>query len=205
MSFFAPHGTVNPKLPEIAQVLIQAGFIDSVGVDLYLDLIHEEINNTIDETQDTINIDDVETHILEDYSRDDDVIIELHQKINSIKNNEELKKLEYEIKDRFGKLDENIKDYMYQEYLEKLLNDLGIEIASNDNQKITLKLTEKIYKNLNIEELFINTLQISTKFNFIYRNTYIALSIQKSHTDKKYIYYLVKVIEYIKKEIKSSD
>lgn len=181
----------------------QAGFIDSVGVDLYLDLVNEEVNNKKEElNENDVNIDDVETHISDKYSNDDDIIIELHQKINSIKNKTELKNLEEEIKDRFGKVDEVLKDYMYQEYLEKLINELDIEISFNDKQKINLKLEEKIYKNLSVEEMFIKALQITTKFNFIYRNNYIIVSIQKNNLEKKYIYYLVQFLEYIKKEIK---
>lgn len=179
----------------------QAGFIDSVGVDLYLDLINEEISDISDEDENKkVSIDDVETHIDEKYTTDDDIIIELHKKINSINTKEELKKLENEIEDRFGILGSSIKDYLYQEYLEKLLENLNIEIMINDNSKIQLKIKENIYKNLSIEELFIKTTQINTKFNFNYRNNYIILSLQKNNLERPYIYYLVSVMEYINKE-----
>ena len=180
----------------------QAGFIDSVGVDLYLDLINEEINNVTEELEEkTVNLDDVETHINENYSNDDDIIIELHKKINNVNSRNELILLENEIKDRFGKVDELIKDYIYQEYLEKLINKLSIEVMTNDNTKITLKIKDNIYKNLIIEDLFVKSTQINSKFNFIYRNNYIMLSIQKNNLENKYIYYLLEVIEYIEKEI----
>ena len=54
----------------------QAGFIDSVGVDMYLELVNEEINNKEEEKNDII-LDDVETHIDKSYSDEEDVVLEL--------------------------------------------------------------------------------------------------------------------------------
>ncbi|MBQ3142391.1 MAG: transcription-repair coupling factor [Bacilli bacterium] len=183
----------------------QAGFIDSVGVDMYLDLINEEINNSSEEKENIINLDDVSNHIDDKYSTEDEIIIELHQKINLIKNKEELNNLVEEIKDRFGFLDENLKLYIYQEYLESILNNLKIDVLSNTERLISLKITDKIYKSLNIEELFIKALQISTKFNFKYKNNFIEISIQKNNLEESYIYYLLKLLEYIQKQIKTTD
>ena len=178
----------------------QAGFIDSVGVDLYLDLINEEINSEDEEEAPKISIDDVQTHIDEKYTTDDDIIIELHKKINSIETKEELQELEREIEDRFGIINTTLKDYMYQEYLEKLMEELGIEILINDFNKISLKLKENVYKHLSIENFFIKTTQINTKFNFAYKNNFIILSLQKNNLERPYIYYLVIVMEYIKNQ-----
>lgn len=58
----------------------QAGFIDSVGVDMYIELINEELSGKeIEEDKKETNLNSVSTHIGNDYSDEDSVIIELHK------------------------------------------------------------------------------------------------------------------------------
>lgn len=180
----------------------QAGFIDSVGVDLYLELINEELNNIIPvEDNKDIVIDDVSTHISEKYSNEDELIIEIHSKINSIDSDEKFEEVEKEILDRFGLIDEKIRTYMIQEYVEKLLDKLSIKILINDQSKISLKIDDKIYAKLNIEELFIETSRINTKFAFVYRDSFIIISLLKLKYDEHYLNYILKLLKYIQKEV----
>ena len=180
----------------------QAGFIDSVGVDLYLELINEELNNIIPvEDNKDIIIDDVSTHISEKYSNEDELIIEIHSKINSIDSDEKFEEVEKEILDRFGLIDEKIRTYMIQEYVEKLLDKLSIKILINDQSKISLKIDDKIYAKLNIEELFIETSRINTKFAFVYRDSFIIISLLKLKYDEHYLNYILKLLKYIQKEV----
>ena len=78
----------------------QAGFIDSVGVNMYLDLINEEINGVDpdedDNSNDVIPI-DIETHIGKEYTDENSILIELHKKINGITNKKELNEVLSEI------------------------------------------------------------------------------------------------------------
>ncbi len=179
----------------------QAGFIDSVGVDMYIELINEELNGNEDifEENNEIKIDDVATHIGEDYSTEDAVIIELHKKISQIENVDEFQEIYEEIKDRFGKVDESLEIYMYQELVEKIINRLNIKILINDKSKFAFKLDEVLYKKLNIEELFIESTKISTKFNFAYRSNSIHITLNKLNLEKHYIYYIFEILNYIEK------
>ncbi len=180
----------------------QAGFIDSVGVDLYLELINEELNGTKEENKDTQTLlDNVSTHIDKNYSEEDELIIELHNKINSINNDEDYKKLKDEIIDRFGFIDDKIENYMIQEYVENILRYLDIKILINDNMKISLKIEENIYKKLDIENLFVYTVRLNSKFAFVYRNNFIVLSLLKLDYEKHYLYYILEVLKYIKNEV----
>ncbi len=179
----------------------QAGFIDSVGTDMYLELINEELNGTSDEKENEITIDDVDNHIGEEYSDETGIIIDLHQKVASINSVSELNEVYQEIEDRFGHVDEKLKVYMYQELTEKLLSNAGIKILINNSQKIALKLDESVFKKLNIEKLFIESTRISTKFNFVYRASHIEISLNKINLDKHYIYYLFDLAKYISSNI----
>ena len=181
----------------------QAGFIDSVGVDLYLDLINEELNGITEEEKDKQTLlDDVSTHIDEKYATEDELIIEIHNKINEINDDEDYKKLEEELIDRFGFIDEKTKMYMMQEYVENLLNELNIKVLINDNSKISFKISEEIYKKLSIENLFIAATRINSKFAFVYRNNFIVLSLLKLNYENHYLYYILEILKYIKNEVK---
>ena len=71
----------------------QAGFIDSIGVNMYLDLIKEEVEGKdYDEEEIKENKEsmlNVSTHIGNEYTDDSEVIINLHKKINGITNKKE--------------------------------------------------------------------------------------------------------------------
>ena len=178
----------------------QAGFIDSVGVDMYLELVNEEINNKEEEKNDII-LDDVETYIDKTYSDEEDVILSIHKEITSIENMRDLEKVHDEILDRFGYIDEKLEIYMYQELLEKLVNKYEIIISMNTNQKFSIRLNENIYKKLNIEDLFIQASRINTKFNFIYRGNSIFIELNKINLEKHYVFYVTKLLIYIDEQI----
>ena len=175
----------------------QAGFIDSVGVDMYIELINEELNGASDnlDGEDEVKIDDVANHIGNSYSSEDTIIIELHKKISQIENIEDFKDVYEEINDRFGNVDNNLEIYMYQELVEKIINRLKVKILINDKNKFSFKLDESLYKKLNVEKLFIE----STKFNFAYRGNSIHISLNKFNLEKHYIYYIFELFDYIEK------
>ncbi len=177
----------------------QAGFIDSVGVDMYMDLINEEINGIEDNIEEEILPIDVQTHIDESYTNDNSIIIELHKKINNIKKKKDFEEVYNEIKDRFGKVDENLKIYMYEKYYEQLIQLLKIQLFENDDLKITFKLKKEFFKNINIDYLFFETQKISEKFNFKCKNNIIYITLLKGTLDKHYIYYCVLLLELIMK------
>lgn len=178
----------------------QAGFIDSVGVNMYLDLINEEINriDTSDEDKPTevVNL-DVETHIGEEYTDESDVLIQLHKKINGITNRKELNNVLSEIRDRFGMTNPSLELYAHEKYVEKLINITMVNIIENDNLKVVLKLKKETYQNISVENLFYETTKISTKFNFQLKNNNIMITLLKATLDKNYIYYLEELLELI--------
>ena len=73
----------------------------------------------------------------------------------------------------------------------------NIKINENDNLKVVLKISKQSYQNINIEELFIKTMNITTKFNFTYKNDNILITLLKATLDKNYLYYLEELLEII--------
>ena len=177
----------------------QAGFIDSVGVNMYLDLIKEEVEGTKEEDIDSPKevMLNVPTHIGNEYTDDSDVVIELHKKINAISNKTELNSVLEEIKDRFGITNQELQLYAHEKYIEKLVILDNVKISENDNKKIVLRLLKSSYKDISIEELFIKTINISGKFNFLYKNDSIYITLLKTTLEKNYLYYIEELLELI--------
>ncbi|CCX35598.1 transcription-repair coupling factor [Clostridium sp. CAG:1000] len=177
----------------------QAGFIDSVGVNMYLDLIKEEVEGTKEEDIDSPKevMLNVPTHIGNEYTDDSDVVIELHKKINAISSKTELNSVLEEIKDRFGITNQELQLYAHEKYIEKLVILDNVKISENDNKKIVLRLLKSSYKDISIEELFIKTINISGKFNFLYKNDSIYITLLKTTLEKNYLYYIEELLELI--------
>lgn len=180
----------------------QAGFIDSVGMDMYLQLINEGINDIEEKTEEKIiTTSDISTHIDKSYAEEDEIVIDLHKKIRNINNEKDIINLKKEIRDRFGKIDETLEIYMYQTLFEKNLEKLHIKLFENNNIKVSLRINNDLIKVLNMENLVITASNINPKFRFVYKNKFLLITLIKNNLEKHYLYYLLDLIYYIKKEI----
>ena len=72
-----------------------------------------------------------------------------------------------------------------------------VKLTENDKLKSVLVLKKNIYKNINVEKLFIGANKITTKFNFNYKNENIIITLLKATLEKNYIYYLEELLEMI--------
>ena len=95
----------------------QSGFIDTIGVDLYLKILNEEVAKlkgeqvvTEDDKQQALV--NVETHIDSNYVSENEIKILIHQMINKIDSLSSLNKIRSEIEDRFGKINKEIEIYV---------------------------------------------------------------------------------------------
>ncbi|MBR2588264.1 MAG: transcription-repair coupling factor [Bacilli bacterium] len=181
----------------------QAGFIDSIGIELFLEMLNEEINklkgiqNTKKE-EDTPPVIDVNTSISDDYVSDEDLKIEIHKLINTIDSKEKLVEVKNEIEDRFGKINEDIEIYMYEQLLEKMTQELNITNIRQTKNFIEIPINKKQAETINGEELFYQITKLGKMFRFTSRlnNLYIILDTVK--LDKHYVYYLIDLMKIIK-------
>lgn len=193
----------------------QAGFIDSVGIDLYLKILNEEIDrisnkekndSVIEENEvDSKPLISVTTHISDSYVYEDDIKIEIHKKINSIDSMEKLISVREELEDRFGKLDENIIIYMYEEWFEKLAKKVDIKNVHQNKNSIELVFAEKFVKYIDTEELFITAFKITPMFRFLSRGNNLVIVLDIIKLDKHPIYYLTQLLNEIINNLKTID
>ena len=186
----------------------QAGFIDSVGIDLYLKMLNDEINNrknsdsvpvsnNMDEDSDSKPLINVSTHISDSYVIEDDLKIEIHKKINSIDSEEQFNKVKNEFEDRFGRIDEQLIIYMYEEWFEKLALKVGLSNVHQSKNSIELVFPQDVISKIDTEQLFFDAFQITPMFRFISKGSFLIIVLDLIKLDKHPIYYLVNLLKKI--------
>ena len=178
----------------------QAGFVDSVGISLYMKMIEEEImrqkgEDIPEEEEDKPSLINVETHIEDEYVSEENLKIEIHQKINEIDSYSKLLEIKNELTDRFGKISENIEIYMYEEWFEKIAATLGITHVTQNERIVEIELPENISNNVKADKLFMEAYSINNKFKFRYFNKKIIISIPARGLEKHFLYYLVPLLD----------
>ena len=189
----------------------QAGFIDSIGIDLYLKMLNEEVQrrNTgevevEDESENDKPLIEVTTHISDNYVSEDDLKIEIHKKINSISDFESFKVVKAELEDRFGKLDEDIIIYMYEELFEKMAKSIHLSNVHQTKNSIELIFDQNTVSKLDTEQLFVDAFHITSMFRFISRGSNLVIVLDIIKLDKHPIYYLVELLNKIKENLSNS-
>lgn len=182
----------------------QAGFVSSVGLDLYMKMVADELrklNGTYiesEEDSDDTSLINVETHIDDAYVSDQEIKIEIHKKINSIDSYDKLLEVKLELEDRFGYLDESILIYMYEEWFEKLAKLMNIKRVIQTDREIAIELPEDITERIEKDKLFVLAYKINQKFSFKYINKKIQISLNIYNLEKHFIYYIVDLLKQIK-------
>lgn len=183
----------------------QAGFVDSVGINLYMQMIEEEMHRLkgeeIPTDESPTALVNVSTHISDDYIKDDEIKIEIHNKINEIDSEEKLIAVKKELEDRFGKVTEDIVIYMYEEWFERLAASLNITRVTQTKSFIELELPEELSNNLKADKLFLESYNINPNLKFRYQNKRIKISLMLKKTDKHFLYTFVPLLELIKSYI----
>ena len=183
----------------------QAGFIDSVGIDLYLKMLndeikrinHENVNDDDSDTEDTKPLINVTTHIDDSYVVEDELKIEIHRKINSIVNEETFNTVKCELEDRFGKLDDDLIIYMYEEWFEKLAKKLRLTRVNQLKNSIELVFPSEVVSKINTEEVFMDAFYITNMFRFISRGSNLVIVLDIIKLEKHPIFYLVDLLNKI--------
>ncbi len=179
----------------------QAGFIDSVGVDLYLKILNDEINKlkglpSAIEPQENLLL-NIDTHIDNKYVSDDDVKIEIHKLINTIDSYDQLLEVKTELEDRYGKFDDKILIYMYNEWLEKLAQKLNIQKIIQTKEYIELVLPPELSNNIDGELLFRESFKISSCFRFNYKEEVIHIILDISQLENHYVFVILDLLKFL--------
>lgn len=180
----------------------QAGFVDSVGITLYMKMIEDEVKRQqgieVQEEDESISaLINVTTHISDDYVSDEDIKIEIHQKINEIDSLESLLKIKSELEDRFGKITEDILIYMYEEWFEKIALKNNIKKVIQTDRQIEIELPEEVSNRIKGDKLLMEALALTRSFNIKYNHNKITIQLFYKNLEKHFIFYIVTLLEKV--------
>ena len=179
----------------------QAGFVDSVGLELYTQMVNDEIKRLngeeVVEDDDTNPLIEVENHIDDSYVKEENIKIEIHKIINEIKDEKTLLSAKQEIEDRFGTISSSMEIYMYEEWFEKLAKKLNIKRIKQTETLIEIELSEEVSNKIEGDKLFLIAYNINPKFKLSYKMKRIFIALPKINIDKHFIYYEVKLLDEI--------
>ena len=183
----------------------QSGFIDSIGIELYLKMLNEAVRKSKGEKiieEDTKKNDkpliEVSTHISDSYISDVELKILIHKKINEVKDETTLNDIRDELSDRFGKISEEMEIYMYEEWFEKIAKSLGINKVVTMKNNIDIELPCELSSKIDGERLFNDAYSISKMFRFLYKDSSIHIILDTIKLEKHFLIYLIELIEKIK-------
>ena len=183
----------------------QSGFIDTIGIELYLKMLKEAVCTlkgevvleADDNDSDNRSLIDVDTHISDKYIGDNDLKIEIHKMINEVDSIEKFDSVKCEIEDRFGKINDKIEIYMYEEWFEKLANKLEIKNVNQTRTFVDLELSENISHVINGEELFMISYDVCKNFRLSFKNNRIHIILDFVNLDKHFVIYLVELLSLL--------
>ena len=128
----------------------QSGYVESIGIDMYLKILDEEINNKEPEEKPKMITNALVSRTISDkYIETDDLRINIHKRIDSINTIKELEDLKYELEDRFGKPSDELLLYMYEKLMDNYAKALNIYKIYNHDSYIVLYFTNEISHNVN--------------------------------------------------------
>lgn len=182
----------------------QSGYIDSLGLDMYMKMLDDSIKKLQGvevEEKTNYNI-EVSKHVNDEYVSDDAIKIFIHKEISQIESQKDKEKVISNFTDRFGRLNKEILLYIEEKYLESLLRRFKITSVLEAKYSVTVIIPEIILRDLKAEDIFLESIKISEKFEFEYKNRQLIVKLKKEPLDKEWIYMYSKLFTaLIKKKV----
>ena len=187
----------------------QAGFVDTVGIELYMQMIDEEMRRMkgeVIEEDDEENVSnkslvEVETHIDDKYVSDEDIKIEIHKKINEIDSLSKLKEVRKELEDRFGKISKEIEIYMYEEWFEKIASKLKIDTVRQSERELEIELPVEVSQKIHGDTFFMKAYQINPRFRLKYLHNQVIIALTLLNQKEHFLYYVIPLLQEVMNEI----
>ena len=180
----------------------QSGFMDSVGIDLFLEMLKQEVSIQNGETSEEIEPATplkikVNKFIDSNYIKNDYIKMEMHRKIANIKSREDIIKLTEEFEDRFGIPSKEIDLYMHEKLFEHYSIIKGVEKIRKLKNNVTVTLNEEKSATINGEYLFMKANDLSRFIRFEFKNNRLNMIFETIKLDKHYLYYVVDLLEFV--------
>lgn len=177
----------------------QSGFIDTVGMDLYIELLKEAIDQRKGikpkkEVDDSIKI-NASGYLPADFTFNDSEKLDLYQEIQAISSLSDYALFYESVEDRYGKLPDAVELLLEKIRLELLLADKRVESFKEKYRDVELIFTEEYSNKMDGMHLFEFVSEISYDIKIKYINKRIEVVIPN---DVEWIKFLLQILDNIK-------
>lgn len=175
----------------------QAGFIDTVGIDMYIEMLNSAIMEkkgivpVVKEELQKANV-KVDAYIPSHFATEDYEKITLYQRMEDISNKRELLGMMDEIKDNYGKLPKAVQMLFEKKRLDILINDKHVDGFKELPKGIELTFTKQWSSSIDGVKLFEMMTTISKDILMRLTSGKIILKMPKS---KDWLYAIIEILE----------
>ena len=167
----------------------QSGFINSVGIDMYMQILEETLNDLrgVKSTKKTSTLGSKvisNRYVPENYEITEDIKIEIHNKISSIESFEDLHNIKGEFIDRFGPINDDLLLYMYEKLFYSLCKQAKVENIDIKPKLVTLTLSEEKSQSVDGEHVYKTAYSMSNNFLLSYHDRKINIALKTGITEK---------------------
>ena len=168
----------------------QSGFIDSVGIELYMKLLEEAITGVSLEKPKDTQIEEVfaPRHVDPNYVSQDGVRIEIHKRIAELNRVSDVEDLKNELTDRFGALDPDLLLYMYEKLFKKLSSKIGVHRTIVESNQVTLVLSMEASQKIDGKKLFDKANESTSKVRLGYFKGHVHIILVTKHAKEHWLY-----------------
>lgn len=163
----------------------QAGFIDTVGMDLYLEMLSDAIKEKTNQKEEKVEIRKVkmgvDAYLPADFESEDLQKITLYQQIDKISTPEQLSLLKEEVIDRYGKLPKSVSLLFDKKSFEIMISSVIIDHYQETNNGMEIIFTKEYSSNVDGVKLFEKINKISKSIKIKYSLGKISITIPKTN------------------------
>lgn len=178
----------------------QAGFIDTVGFDMYMKILQEAIDEKTGEKKEEQEVPvqnvPVDGYIPENYVENDMEKLNLYQRIYKAQHLTQLKALESELKDLYGTLPREVQNIVFKRQYEILCTEPFIDEVKETGNDVQLMLTQEFSSHVAGDQLFelVNRLYDKPQLKYIKNEIVIVIS-----TTGKWLPHTIELLNELKK------
>ena len=175
----------------------QAGFIDTVGFDMYMKILMESVDEKQGKKEKeevpALNV-NVDGYIPNDYVNTDLEKLELYQRLDKVQNFTELQAIKEELNDLYGKLPKSVNTLVEKREFDLIMNENPFDKMKEEKNLVEVYLSREFSDKLDGEKLFMMLTPYRKKISITYTNKQIVIKFLK---DQEWLERAIKILKEV--------
>lgn len=177
----------------------QAGFIDQVGLDLYLDMlsnaIKEQKGKVVEKEPEKIANIQMNGYIPKQFTDNDGDKLSLYQEIKKVKTFDDLEACERKVNDLYGRIPKSVQKLFERRKIDLFVNEPGVDTLVEKDRFMLLTMTKDWSNHCNGVKLFETMTTLNRKVQLHYKNGKIEIQIPKGRNPYELLMKIIKELQ----------